>query len=80
MEYQFHTSIGCICFHQLHTGSKHIHLIILFTYLGMLNYLENGSFRNRENLIYKKTAESVLLSLFMGTNGKCNNSYPLALA
>ena len=35
----------------------------------------NGSFRNKENLQYKKTADSVLLSLFMRTNGKCNNSH-----
>ena len=37
--------------------------------------LENGSFRNRENILYTKTADSVLLSLFMRTNGKCNNSH-----
>ena len=36
---------------------------------------KNGSFRNRENLKYKKTADSVLLSLFMKTNGKCYNSH-----
>ena len=36
---------------------------------------KNGSFRNRENLHYKKTADSVLLSLFMSINGKCNSSY-----
>ena len=36
---------------------------------------KNRSFRNRENLQYKKTAGSVLLSLFMRTNGKCNNSH-----
>ena len=35
---------------------------------------KNGSFGNRENLQYKKTADSVLLRLFMRTNGKCNNS------
>ena len=35
----------------------------------------NRSFRNREDLQYKKTADSVLLSLFMRTNGKCNNSH-----
>ena len=29
----------------------------------------------REKLHYKKTADSVLLSLFMRTNGKCNNSH-----
>ena len=28
-----------------------------------------------ENLQYKKTAELVLLSLFMSLNGKCNNSH-----
>ena len=33
------------------------------------------SFRNIENLQNKKTADSVLLSLFMRTNGKCNNSH-----
>ena len=31
------------------------------------NNRENGSFGNRENLQYKKTADSVLLSLFMRT-------------
>ena len=36
---------------------------------------KNGSLRNRENLQYKKTADSVLLSLFMRTNRKCNNSH-----
>ena len=38
---------------------------------------ENGSIRNRENLQYKKPADSVLLSLslFMRTNGKCNHSH-----
>ena len=36
---------------------------------------KNGSFRNRENLQNKKTADSVLLSLFIETNGKCNNSH-----
>ena len=30
--------------------------------------------RNRENLQHKKTADSVLLSLFVRTNGKCNFS------
>ena len=35
-----------------------------------LNNLEKGSFRNRENLQYKKTAASILLRLFMRTNGK----------
>ena len=39
------------------------------------NNLKNGSFRNRENLLYKKAADSVLLSLFMRTNGKCNNCH-----
>ena len=33
-----------------------------------------GSFKKRNNLQYKKKADSVLLSLFMRTNGKCNNS------
>ena len=36
---------------------------------------KNGSFRNTENLQYKKTADSVLLSMFMRPNGKCNNSH-----
>ena len=39
------------------------------------NDLENRSFRNRENLQYKKTAGWGLLSLFIKTNGKCNNSH-----
>ena len=36
---------------------------------------KNGSVRNRENLQCKKTADLVLLCLFMRTNGKCNNSH-----
>ena len=36
---------------------------------------KNGSFRKKENLPYKKTADSVLLSLFRRTNGKGNNSH-----
>ena len=40
-----------------------------------VNNLENRSFRNRENLQYKKTADSVSLSLFMGTNGSYNNNH-----
>ena len=36
---------------------------------------KNGSFRNRENLQYKKTANSGVLRLFMRTIGKCNNSH-----
>ena len=38
---------------------------------------KDGFFRNRENLHFKKTADSVLLNLFMRTNGKCNNSHGL---
>ena len=34
-----------------------------------LNNLEKGSFRNRENLQYNKTADSILLSLLIRTNG-----------
>ena len=41
----------------------------------LINFLENGSYRNRENLQYKETSDSVLLSLFMRTNGKCSNSH-----
>ena len=36
---------------------------------------KNGYFRYRENLQNKKTADSVLLSLFIKINGKCNNSH-----
>ena len=43
--------------------------------LRILNNLENRPFRNRENLQYKKTADSILLSLFMRNNGKCNNCH-----
>ena len=39
--------------------------------------VKNGSLRNSENLQYKETADSVLLNLFMRTNGKCNNSHVL---
>ena len=48
--------------------------------LTYLNNLQNGSFRNRENLRYKKTADLVLLSLFMTTNGKCKNYHAPPLA
>ena len=34
-----------------------------------------GSFRNREDLQYTKIVDSILLSLFMRTNGKCNDSH-----
>ena len=55
-------------FYQLHVAQRQL--------LRPLNNLENRSFRDRENLqYYKKTADSVLLSLFMRTTGKCNNSY-----
>ena len=44
-----------------------------------INNLANRFFRNKVNLQYKNTAGSVLLSLFMRTNGKCNNTHaPLA--
>ena len=36
---------------------------------------KSGSFRNRVNLQYKQTADSVLMSLFMRTNGKCNYTH-----
>ena len=39
------------------------------------NNRKNRSFRNRENLQYKKTADSVKLSLFMRTNRKYNDSH-----
>ena len=54
-------------FYQLHLAQWQL--------LRPLNNQKNGSVRNRENLQYKKTAGSVLLSLFMRTNGKCNNSH-----
>ena len=34
-----------------------------------VNNLKKESFRNRDNLQYKKAADSVLLSLFMITDG-----------
>ena len=40
-----------------------------------VNNLKKGSFRDRLNLQNKKTADPGLLSLFMRTNGKCNNSH-----
>ena len=40
-----------------------------------IDNLENGSLRNTENLKCKKTADSVLLSLFMRTFGKYYNSH-----
>ena len=40
-----------------------------------LNNMENGSFRYRENLQFKKTAILVLVSQFMRSNGRCNNSH-----
>ena len=36
---------------------------------------KNGSFRNIENQQYKKTADLGLFSLFIRTNGKCNNPH-----
>ena len=36
------------------------------------NNLENGSFRNRENLQFKKISDSALFSLFMRTIGNGN--------
>ena len=36
---------------------------------------ENGSYRNRENLQYSETADSVLFSLLMRTNGKNTSSH-----
>ena len=59
------------------------HIIVFMVSLrGQLSYTyrkqiiwKKGSFRNRENLQYKKTADLVLLSLCMRTNGKCNNSH-----
>ena len=50
-------------------------MIVFDVYVPATNNLENGSFRNRENLHYKKTADSVLLGLFMRANEKCNNSH-----
>ena len=38
------------------------------------NNLENGKFRNRENLQDLITADSFSFSLFMRNNGKCNTS------
>ena len=41
-----------------------------------LNNLENTPSESEKTYNkYKKTADSVLLSLFMRTNGKCNNSH-----
>ena len=39
------------------------------------NSLEKTDPSEIENLQYKKTADSVILSLFVRTNGKCNNSH-----
>ena len=39
------------------------------------NLEKNGSFRNKENLQYKKTADLVLLGLLVRTNGKCYNAH-----
>ena len=51
-------------------------------YIGVFQILKgssiiwkNGSLRNRENLQYMKTANSVLLSQFMRTNGNCNSPH-----
>ena len=45
------------------------------SWLQILNTIwKNGPFRNRTNLLYKKTADSVLLGMFMRINAKCNNS------
>ena len=55
-------------FYQLHAAQRQLLL--------PLNNLENGSFRNTENLQDKKIAGSILLSLFMRTDRKCNNFTP----
>ena len=44
-------------------------------YVTLLNTLVKKSFRKRENLQYMKMADSVLLNLFLRTNGMCNNSH-----
>ena len=46
-----------------------------FALINPINNLENRSFRNRESLQNKKTADSVLLSLFIRSNGTCSNSH-----
>ena len=55
--------------------SKHVFVLIFYSKDLLKIIWKNGSFRNRENLQLKKTADSVLLNLFMRTNGKCNISY-----
>ena len=62
------------------SSSLHPYLLYLarqwsveFSEPNLNNLDKTGSFRIRENLQYKKTADSVLLSLFMRTNVKCNN-------
>ena len=48
---------------------------LIFITVGLNIIWRNESFKNRENLQEKKAADSVLLSLFMKINGKCNDSH-----
>ena len=72
-----------LCY-KLHQIRLKLHKELNLTYVGGRRVMggtylkiiwKNGSFRNRENLLYKKTADSVLLSLFMRTNREGNNSH-----
>ena len=60
----------------VHQPFSHTVIMVLcqdnITYKSRLNTLENGSFRNIDNLNYEKTVDSVLLSLFVITTGNCN--------
>ena len=65
----------CILYYNKYESYTAVVLFLCFIDMYSLqNHLKNVSFRNKENLHYKITADSVLLSLFMRTNGKCNNS------
>ena len=73
-----------ICFYcvKILLTSDQFHIIMFDKiYMLSINNLKKGSFRNRGNLLFKKTANSISFGLFMRTNGKCNDSHcPLAPA
>ena len=76
--YIFERNIAAIL-KKLSMGGPHLNMFMIASgaseSVSLKIIWKNGSFRNRENLQYYKTADSVLLSLFMRANGKCNNSH-----
>ena len=71
-----------VCYNPFSPYSHNVIFLIYFAPVFPLSHFalfliiwKNRSFWNRENLQYKKTADSLILSLFMRTNGMCNNSH-----